>query len=218
MVRKSITDWLNSGRTYAVGVALYDVHGHDVALKRALTQGFSDFRQARLEQALRELLKAAPPAAAAALLPVALTTNGITIASVQLPEEQVAEAEDAYRDHWLPLYQEMQALRARLHLIQDDEERGKTAHRILELERALNKIWEARDIQRKTGQAPPAEEVAGPAVITDKNALQKRLNAVRSYVSKYKRLVELRPGHAETLERYQQYCAERDQLEEGLKT
>ena len=210
----SVKDWLNGPRDYATGVALYAAYGTNAALKAAFEQGESEYRKERLLKELR-LLKDTVPAIAPVAAEHSTRVFASPVASVVLPEQAVPEEKDPYRAEWLPLYAEMNALRHRLEDANDDIERGGMAHRILELERQCMSVWARRDYWRRTGQhiAPAQPETNA---VTDKNMLQKRLNNVRSSVSKYRAKRRSDPQNQKYRVKLQELIAEISYLEKEL--
>lgn len=177
----TIREWLNSGKNFDIGVALYNAYGTDNLLKNMFAQGFSDLRAKRLFQellALKETDNIYMPEATPE--PV-----NINVAAAAMPEQMVAPDEDSYRLKWLPLYQEMNMLRHNLEGFADIKDRGAAAFRILALEKECMRIWEERDYACKTGTVKDAPKIEEPYI--DPNSLQRRINTVRSAISKYSR-------------------------------
>lgn len=201
----SIKDWLNNGKPWALGVALYAAHGGDPIMNDMLAQGHSPYRQKRLEAALRELIAVAQHAPVAQPDIVVSTVN-----AAQLPEHTVPAEQDPYREKWLPFFKEMNLLRHQLRLMPTQTERGAAAHRILELEDICSEWWDRRDYYLRTGEHMPEPEPITTS-ITDPNALNKRLTTVRTYVTRYKKLLAKRKD-AGTKAKLATFEAERDDL------
>lgn len=183
----SIRDWLNGGKHYLEGLALYETYGQDAILKKALRQGYSSFRQEKLVKALRALLVMADRPVTP--LELDLKVKKVHVAELILPEQEVPELQDPYRDKWLPYYIEMNALRHSLISIPDDVARGQAAHRILKNERICKMWWKRRDYYVRTKEHMP-EDSQEPEPITDKNLLHKNIANVRSYITKAKGRME----------------------------
>lgn len=178
---ESIRDWLNSSRNYNVGLALYLTYGDNQALKTALQQGESKYRKDKLLQALREIWEANKKTARVNPLPLRvlpLKTGGES--KQTYTPAQPDHDKDPYYNDWQPLYKEMMHLRSQLALLPNDIERGQAAFRILFLEKTCRKYWAMRDYFYKTGTKMP-EDSGLPDMVTDYNALTKRLMTLRTY-------------------------------------
>lgn len=218
----SIRNWFNGSQHYGIGVALYQVHGKDSALKEALKQGESPYRRRRLTEALKLILDATltaesiPTSAAKAqetkpAVPTTPTKSADTHSHTQ-PEHD----KDPYYTKWNPLFKEKQHLRSRLDMVETDEERGAMAFRVLELEREIKNYWDLRDYFLKNGVHKP--EVTGqPEQVTDHNALTGRLMTVRTYISKAKGKLKKNPNDFKATTRLKEYQDELELLESKLK-
>lgn len=208
----TIRDWLNSGRNYDVGVAIYHAHGVDDDLKVMFAQGHSEYRMKRLIEALRAIKDAAP-----ALPPVETEPEPIVVAVKEevLPENQVKPEEDPYRKEWVPLYQRMNYLRHNLRNAKDDEERGVMAHEILDLERQCMRIWYRRDYFLKYKEHLP-EVTVEEATITDRNELHRQLCNIRSNLAKTRKKLTLNPEDAKLIDRKKRFEAEVKRIETML--
>lgn len=209
---ESIREWLNSSRDYHLGVQLYAVYGDNEPLQRSLSQGYSDFRHGKLVTAMQKLLERAEPVE----LQIA-DQPPVTVATFpgNLPEHSTAPVDDPYRKEWLPLYNEMNALRHKLRHMKTTVERGEAAFRILDLFDACRRYWDKRDYLKKHG-VPMPEHVAGPALITDRNEMERKLRTIRTYVTKYAKLVLNNPNNATHAKKLDSFTAERDRLEKLL--
>jgi len=177
-----IKEWLNSGRQYLIGIALYEAYGNDPALRDVFRQGESPYRYRRLVEALTKLMSSADRAETiTAAEPV---HKPVLVHEVPLPETDVPADRDDYRSEWIVPYMEMNSLRHQLVHAPDDHTRGEWCFRILELEKQCMAIWARRDYHKRTGEPMPEE--VGPAmpVVTDRNALHRRLTNLRTYVTK----------------------------------
>lgn len=178
----SIRDWFNNGRSYKIGVALYNTYGDNELLKTALAQGYSDFRMNKLVEAMEELLEQNPK-----------ETQSHEVKPQ--PLHKTEEEPDPYKGDWKPLYKEMQFLFAKLTNEMSEEERGRIAFRILDLERTCKRFWNARDFERQYGYKMPVEDPKKD-ILADKNQLVNRRNTVRTYISRYKKLKLAEPENA----------------------
>lgn len=208
----SIKDWLNGSKDYALGAALYNVHSSNDAMKRMFAQGASPYRLQRLIEAMKELSKVVDdnPTIAIAQAP---KYEPVNVQTIQLPENAVPPELDKYRPEWLPLLMERNHLRARLRDAADDFERGRMAHRILELHDQCEAIWERRDYELRTGEPMPTNEKKREPV-TDPKKLQRHVLNLRSYITKTKKAVEKNPENAKATTRLAQLQRE---LAEALK-
>jgi hypothetical protein len=176
----SIIEWLNGSRSYEIGLALYASHS-DGLLSAMFSQGYSEYRHKRLIAELTRLKDTAEH------LTIELPSDApvaVLLPQSKMPEAVVPPAQDPYRDKWLPSFKEMNMLRYRLRQAANDAERGEMAFRILELEDLCKFYWDQRDYFLRTGNHKP-EETDPPDTVSDKNALQKRLSTVRTYITKY---------------------------------
>jgi hypothetical protein len=212
IMSNSIKDWLNSSKDYTLGTALYNVHSSNDAMKRMFAQGASPYRLQRLIDAMKELSKVLEdnPTIAIAEAP---KYEPVNVQTIQLPENAVPQELDKYRPEWLPLFMERNHLRARLRDTADEYERGRMAHRILELHDQCEKIWERRDFELRTGEPMPLEEKKREPV-TDPKKLHRHVLNLRSYITKTKNKLKTHPENANASKRLAQLESE---LKEALK-
>ena len=180
----SISEWLNSGRNYYEGLALYEVYGQDALLLRVFRQGHSTYRAGRLLEAMRELKNFAQRET-----PAAPAKKEVLVTEIEMPESAVEETKDTYRAEWLPLYIEMNSLRHMLLQAPDDKERGVMAHKVLALERQCERIWSRRDYMIKNG-TELKEEAPASDVVTDKNLVFKSIVNTRSNIAKARKAID----------------------------
>jgi hypothetical protein len=211
-VNNSIKQWLIGDRDYNLGVALYAAHGGEERMNKMFAQGFSDYRQQKLIEAMIELEKTI-----ASPLPIISPPKfkPVVVSEVQLPEERVPEEKDPYRSEWLPLFMERNHLRARLKDFPNDIDRGSAAFKILELQRQCEAIWQKRDYFLRTGQHMPPP-TAGD-IVTDPSKLQSSLLNIRSNISKAKKILEEDPGNTRASTRLQKYLSEKLAIEAQLQ-
>jgi len=213
ILMNSIKDWLNNGREYHLGVALYEVYGNDDNLKDMFQQGHSPYRQTRLEKELRALKDHVKPIAQ----PVASEPIHVQVAVSQevLPENKVPKEKDPYRDKWIKEYMEMNFLRHQLGTTYLEGARGKMAHKILKLEQHCMRWWAARDFYSRTGRHIEMDEPTEQTV-TDPNALQQQLNNKRSNRSKYKNKLAKDPENPKLQQEFANLDAAVKSLEKQL--
>lgn len=197
---QSIREWLCSNKNYDVGVTLYQIYGEVDALKDMFAQGYSAYRQQRLELVLREIVSSAKVSevefvVADADEPVVVVLEEPK-SKFEPPEEQVKKDDDPYHDKWMPLYAKMKFLQHNLHNATSDEERGGMAFEILELERQCMVWWGYRDEYLRTGHKISEGEFIQENTIVDMNQLQRHLNNARSNLSKAKKKVNENPENS----------------------
>lgn len=213
---ESIRDWLNGSRNYNVGVSLYAVYGNNDSLLECLQQGESKFRAEKLLQHLRAIYEAQKPTPVVIekridAFPEKVTT---TTERDELPKIVTKEA-DPYKDKWMPLYKEMQSLRARLCLYPTAEERGEAAFKILELERKCRYWWQRRQYFQENGVEMP-EDNESPPPFADKNMLIERRNNFRTYVSRYRGKLKKHPDNPGWIEKLDYYTKELEAAQEAV--
>lgn len=205
-----ISEWLNSDRNYAIGVAVYNVHGTDALLKKMFEQGYSALRAKRLTEELLKLKNVDVQE-----IKIEATTperTAVTVEAVTLPEKEIPETKDAYREKWLPIYMEMNMLRHQLEQAPNNQERGKMAFKILALEQQCMALWQRRDYFIRTGSKLPEEEPAAEPFV-DTNKIVRRIQTLRTYISKYSQPSD-NPKRPAQLKRYTE---ELELLTEQLK-
>jgi hypothetical protein len=209
IMSNSIKNWLKSSKDYNIGVALYNAHGSNDAVKKMFAQGESPYRLQRLVTELQALSKTIEQDAPIVLEP---KYEPVNVQTMQLPENAVPPELDKYLGEWKPLYMERNHLRARLRDAKDDIERGKMAHQILLLQDQLQAIWERRDYELRTGEPMPIVKKREP--VTDPKKLQRHVLNLRSYISKAKKALDKNPENEKISKRLAQLETE---LAETLK-
>lgn len=210
----SIREWLNGSQNYDVGVALFQCYGDNPDMTEMFLQGHSEYRQARLLSALEKLYASGDHIEIE--LPGQPEPVAVFTPPSPMPEASTKPKTDPYYANWNPIFKEMQHLRSQLRLIPTDEERGKVANRILDLEQECNYWWERRDYYLETGQHMPEDNRHRPDPHTNQNELQKRLLTVRTYVTRYEKKIEEQGNKPALVEKLNAYTAERDELEQKL--
>lgn len=189
---EAVRQWLEGEeRDYAAGVALYAQLGTSQVVKHTLAYGATAFTRAKLEAVLRAL--AAGPEAVGAVAPAPVAPPAGTSAA------------DPQRRDW---FAERNYLHPQLALVATDGERGRLAHRILELARLIGQSYD-----RAAGRLPAAAPVAPApdlAAIADEGRIRQLLANLRPQRSKLKN----RPDRAEALA---QVVADITLLESKLK-
>lgn len=170
-----------------MGVALYNAHGKNALLKEVFKQGESEYRKEKLNKALLELLQHAPANASTK------TATGIQPKNADKIYPKKADKKDPqpsnnerYKDKWLPFYAEMKSLCHKLRDFPTDEQRGRAALRILELEDACIVWWDKEDYLIRNGVEMPEASMKPITAVQDMNQLEHQLRNARSNVSRYK--------------------------------
>lgn len=220
-MKEAILQWINSRQHYDTGVALYEAHGNDFAIKRMLGQGHSPFRQKVLVNALRAIAADYSPRLDK---PNPCEPTGDKALRKEVPQEpnpgettevNPSHLHDPFRSEWVPLFVEMNTLRHQLRYIPTDAERAEAAVRILKLREQCKAIWERRDYFQRTGEMPPPIELnVEPSA--DPNLLQRRLNNVATYITKARKAVDADPTNEKKAAKLAQYLSERDSLLQRL--
>lgn len=144
-------------------------------------QGESTFRHSRLVSELQDLSRSAQIEIPKEETPVFVP---VVVNETVLPESKQPEEKDPYRSEWLPLYMEMNRIRAGLLLIEDEADRGEAALRILDLERKCMYWWDRADYYIRTGYKMPEDALSANRETVDLNKLYQRLTTVRTYISR----------------------------------
>lgn len=208
----SIKQWLASSQDYNVGVALFRAYSADVALKAMFAQGFTDYRQSRLVEAMNELCQTIPDTPIFSLP----KHEAVVLGKSQMPETRVPQEKDPYYDQWTPLYIQMNNLSARLMDMPDVATRGAAAHEILRLEDACMLFWAKRDYFLRTGLKMDEGDTISAPIVTDVNMLAKRRANVRTYISKAKAELGKDPGNIKAALRLRDYEAELAGIDQRL--
>jgi tetratricopeptide (TPR) repeat protein len=190
-----IRQWLNNGRHYDDGVALLIKYCTDAKLKRLYTtEGASDFKKTRLLQELQTIF-----AGAGSPLPGGVRGGGGGVEGETVngklptvnPSKWPAEMDSvvaALFEQWKPLFSERNDLCSRLDAIAragDENKTGKMAHRILDLDDAVDDLYAKRDYYLQHGKLPQAKQPRKMAVDPIKMAVV--LKNHERYVREFKR-------------------------------
>jgi hypothetical protein len=206
----SIRDWLNGNRDYATGVVLYNLYGDNDAVKQMLAQGATDYRKGKLVEHLQAVLQTAKPVT----IQIAKVPKTVYVKRENTPDARVPEEQDAYRKEWLPLFMEMNNLRHKLRLMPTDEERCDAAFEVLRLQKECMKIWAKRDYELQYGKQPEVKNTGGAVPTNELKAQQLNL---RTYVTKYKKLMDANPLNEKYSTKYETYKVQLDAVNERLK-
>ena len=222
---QSIKDWLNTGRNYELGIALYNAHGDNEGLKEMFAQGHSTFRAERLEKELRKINNLAReidiPVVEETERGIVIVTEKVETVTVpiskhDLGENQVDPKKDPYRDLWMPFYQQMNLLRHNLPLIDDVAERGKMCHEVLRLERICMSYWRRAKYFVKHNKELP-EETHAVEPVTDINQLHRKLMNYRTYKTKAVKILQKNPFDVKAKERVEQYTKLIEETEKRIE-
>jgi hypothetical protein len=221
-----ITAWINSGRDYNTGVALYEKYGTSSSQKRLFRLNGPtkknieclDYELGKIIKGMKPLaLRSAPvhpalaaPAANANIQsqPRVRKKKHPKVQKGQKPTEEnqghqrrpnTPEAE-SLKNEVISLMKVRDSLHAGLHLV-DEETRRENAMQILTVSDEITSIYERLDHYNKHGVLPPAKtKKKAPEKknysVMDKAELFKQQSKIRTYVSRYSRLVK----EAKTLE------------------
>ena len=193
---EQIYSWLNSGRDYTAGVALYEQYGSSASQKRLLRMnGPTKNNVEALNYELSKLIKGSaavknvpihrPPVEAK---PAVKPQIKEPIVTGRRPNTQEA---DELSKHMIDLMKVRDQLHATLEHV-DHVQRGKDARMILELSDEITEGYERLDHYNKHGVLPvkPAKIERKKVDEMDLYDLMKLQQNLRTYVSRYKRLME----------------------------
>lgn len=182
-----IKNWLDSSRDYDSGVTLYDKYGNSAVLKGVFAMGPTPYNRKKLEDSLQLIVDSW------SVNDALRQAQGDFRPFGKLNVKDVDSVEQGFKDRMRPLFQEGSYLHKRL---SDDitmEERRVAAFRILEIfEEELPRIYSERDYYREHGKVRDLDaenralRQAKGGYETDPMKMMKRMNNLRTYISKYK--------------------------------
>lgn len=218
-----IRNWFNTGKKYADGVKLYLQHGKDPLLTRLFTaEGYSDFKMKKLTSALDEMITPRKPVA-----PIAKPHEKKPDPSpaITTPESKWRKNRDSVEESlyqkWKPIFLEMQNLVARIGDVaragvfdaSKEQEAGRMALRILDLDDECDILYYNRDHYQQHGKMPLEEK---PMEISLDHLLwPKRLANHKRYVRKFTNDLKKDPSNitaAEYLQKHEWAVAEYEKL------
>lgn len=156
-----IRAWLNGSRQYEEGAKLYLIHGKDHLLRRIFMEPASDFKRAKLVEALKGLLGVKTAVAKKLAFTKAVAIEHIAVSDRKWPKEKDATLA-ALHEKWKPLFAEMMSLSSRIydvakagqHDMAQHQEAGRMAHRICDLDDECDDIYAQRDYYLQHGKLP----------------------------------------------------------------
>lgn len=195
--------WLNGRRDYTTGVVLYLKHGSDPLLIRLFRdEAVSDFKKQKLAQALQQML----PAKAGSPAKIPIIPKIPVPAIPEIPtanrwSRQRDALEESLYQQWKPVYQEMMNLCARIGDVaraglkdpNKEQEAGRMALRILELDDECDRLYYNRDHYKEHKTMP--EEKKPVEMSLDPKLWPKKLTNHQRYVLKFKRDLVADPGN-----------------------
>lgn len=149
-MKERISEWLDSGRHFLVGRALYNAYGQDAELKALFDQGQSRWAADKLAEALGEL------------------ASGTTAKLLHDEYSDMPAADDTILNsmtaQWKPVYASMNYKRHELDKYAGDDAssnatRRKLAFEILDLEQQCMAIWASREHYMEHGTMPVPKEI-----------------------------------------------------------
>lgn len=195
--------WLDNPQDYLEGVALYEKYGHSGSMKRILRKGGESKRnRGALIYELTKISRTLP-ASAPQVIPVVKPPKPVRerkpriiskeMKTLDVPPARPPVPESArLKEYARDLMKEREALFYTLEL-SPEEERARKSHRILDITEELDKIFRRLGHYEKHGVLPPADEPVqeAPKKAADMNPVDliKHQMKLRTYVSRYKRLV-----------------------------
>jgi hypothetical protein len=219
----SIQEWLDGPQDYEAGRLLYELHGRNHHLKRTLNNGPNAYNRSALREELVKLHRAGvvqvqvvasavPSPAPVVETVIAALPAAASPAPITTLEAAAAPLLAALEKEWKPLYKEASFLQSQLEHAKDTTERSTWSHKILDLMDLVHHHWLTGAYVQEHGQLPPVVEVVPPPALdlTDRAAVLKHRNNLRSNISKQKR-------NAERAAEVAAWRAETQQLTELLK-
>jgi hypothetical protein len=196
---QEITTWLTH-KDYLEGVRLYLQHGQDPVLKKLFTsEQRTDYKEQRLEKALREVLRGSE-----VIKPEERPQLSITMKSwpIEAAKDDVLKA---LRADWLRKFKELQDLRSQLMLLPNDDQRGETAHQILNLDDECDQIYATRDYYLQNGTLPamPQEEY-----VVDSVKAAQRMQLLGRYIRRERFNLKKDPTNVGAAARKQKFIKE----------
>jgi hypothetical protein len=190
--------WLNGARSYAKGVVLYRMFGKDEELKKIFSTGETEARKKRLIQAIDEIVNPKEP------------VNKLPEHVTRLQVQPSASAEDPtianLKAQAIPLLKKRDAIHSKLLLIPSDEERGKAAHELLDLDDQVDEIYNQIRHFEKHKVLPeanlPFESITDPA------RWPARYETCGRYVRRYRKELDEDPADEKAKQLLEKYEAE----------
>lgn len=162
-----IREWLNGTRNYDAGVQLLLQHSGNAKLKRLFTsEAASDFKRSLLGKELAALVTGAAVAKQVQEEQQQQVVQRVAVAHNGWPQ-QMDEVLQALHAQWKPLFSELNALSSRLYDVAKagkQDEAGRMAHRILDLDDECDGIYEKRDHYLEHGKLPNQAAPGGAVV------------------------------------------------------
>jgi hypothetical protein len=183
-----IYTWLNSQQDYPSGLLLYDQYGKNSKLGRLLRIGGATGKnRLTLAYELGKIVKNQVPLATISDKP----QNNIQIQGKEKPVQIPAILIEDIRKEQKMIYKMLDNLHAVLPF-REKNERERIAFEILDLDDRLKEIAIRLEHYEKTGLILPEPEKESGEIVSEKNpsALIKRQYSVRTYLTRYKKLIE----------------------------
>jgi len=205
-----IRAWLNGSRQYEEGAKLYLIHGKDHLLRRIFMEPASDFKRAKLVEALKGLLGVKTAVAKKVAVTKAVAIEHIAVSDRKWPKEKDATLA-ALHEKWKPLFAEMMSLSSRIydvakagqHDMAQHQEAGRMAHRICDLDDECDAIYAQRDYYLEHGKLP--EEKKPMELVVDPLKIPLALANARRYVADYRNKLKREPGNVKAAEKLKKY-------------
>ncbi len=197
-----IKNWL-SHKDYTDGIRLYLQYGQDKDLKRLLTSEMkSPYKEARLERALRDVLKGSE------VIQEEAKKEPARISAKSWPADSARdEILQALRTQWLTYFKKMQDLRSQLLLLPTVQERGEAAFEILRLDALCDEIYDQRDFYNTHGKLP-LKRTADSDIIIDPKKAYNRMEVLKRYIRRERKNIEQNPGNAGAIARRMKWVEE----------
>jgi hypothetical protein len=210
-----IFTWLNSGQEYSLGILLYDKYCRNQKLGRILRIGGVTAKNTRtLTYELGKIVRDQSP------IPSESKPAGDLGSSYILPAILPETILEDIRKEQKMLYKMLDNLHAVLPF-REKRERSRIAFEILDLDDRLKEIADRIDHYEKTGLILPEQVKKADEKVSEKDpsALIRRQYSVRTYLTRYKKLLE-ESASLKDRDRYQkkldEYMREMDSINNKL--
>lgn len=202
-----INNWIEGGKNFKVGAAIYQAIGSNEALKRLLRKGRSPIAEKELNKALMAMV--GKPAKKSAPKPAPLEKT-----PAPNTKDSVIEALDA---EWKPKYKLMQFYRNRLrkygksNAAKHINDRAQWAKKVLELEQECMVVWRRRDYYLQHGKLPDVP-VVKKQLPTDPLEIGRRVENLKRYIRREGEKLKKDEKNAQAAQRRIEYLQEYKEL------
>lgn len=202
-----VRNWLNGNKNYDEGVKLLVKYSSDERLKRLYQiEGATDFKRNRLLQELQKIYNSGAKTHHSPLTTHQPTHHSpLTIANPSKWPVKMDEVVAALFQQWKPLYSERNDLCSRLYDVakQNESQAGKMAHRIMDLDDAIDIIYDKRDYYLQHGHL--LNESKPKKFVVDPIKMPLALANAERYVRTFKNKLKKHPENVKTAAKLKQW-------------